>query len=257
MIEKTIKKHGMSSDKASRIKMRGHRKEDIFANVINGLVIKGTKKQDVINAYEQRFSVKGGSEVKGKDGREGRWSIILYSKNRLEKETDFPARDIFLDILSCYPKEHTEYEEQKNEVNSKVILQMELLKEYLLDDNNRKEFFDKSFFDKRVNFFVVYHDDIFHIFEKEEAWNVFMKCLEVETNKSGRKVVFKGKRLCGEIEVRTTNDGKYPSIMFTMSKFIAFGLLTENIKKIKELTPTLWLYGRAIGKYKYEKKKLK
>ena len=134
---------------------------------------------------------------------------------------------------------------------------MERLKEYLLDDENRREFLDKSFFDRMVNFFVVYHDDVFHIFEKEEAWNVFLKCLDVETNKSGWKVVFKWKRLCGEIEVRTTNDGKYPSIMFTMSKLSAFGLLTENIKKIKELTPTLWLYGRAIGKYKYEKKKLK
>ena len=68
--------------------------------------------------------------------------------------------------------------------------------------------------------------------------------------------VFKWKRLCGEIEVRTNDDGKYPSIMFTMSKLSAFELLTNNIKKIKKLTPTLWLYGN-IGKYKYEKKKLK
>jgi hypothetical protein len=255
METKAIKLHGMSSEKASRVKVRGHRKEDIFANIIKGLVIKGTKKQDVINSYEQWFSVKGGSEVKGSEGREGRWSIILYSKSRIEEETDFPARDIFLDILGCYPKTHAEYEATKTEVKKNVAVQMRKLKDYLLDETNRTEFLDRSFFNRKINFFVVYHDDVFHIFEKDEAWQTFLKNLKVETNSSDLKVVFKDDGLCGEIEVRTTDDGKYPSIMFTMSKLSAFGLLSKKISKIKKLSPVLWLYGKAIGKYKYDKTK--
>jgi hypothetical protein len=65
MEKKVSKPHGMTSDKASRVKTRGNRKEDIFADLIKGIVVKGTKKQDVINSYEQCFSVKGGGEVQG------------------------------------------------------------------------------------------------------------------------------------------------------------------------------------------------
>ncbi len=42
--KKTSKLHGMTSDKAWRVKTRGNRKEDIFADLIKGLVLKGTKK---------------------------------------------------------------------------------------------------------------------------------------------------------------------------------------------------------------------
>lgn len=45
MEEKTSKLHGMTSDKAWRVKTRGNRKEDIFAQLIGGLVLKGTKNQ--------------------------------------------------------------------------------------------------------------------------------------------------------------------------------------------------------------------
>ena len=52
----------MTSDKAWRVKTRGNRKEDIFAELIKGIVLKGTKKPDVMSAYRQFFSVKGSSE---------------------------------------------------------------------------------------------------------------------------------------------------------------------------------------------------
>lgn len=46
-MEKEIKKHGMSSEKASRVKSRGHKKEFIYANLIRGEIVRGTKKEDV------------------------------------------------------------------------------------------------------------------------------------------------------------------------------------------------------------------
>lgn len=39
MNNKQSKLYGMTSDKASRVKTRGNRKEDIFARLINGIVL--------------------------------------------------------------------------------------------------------------------------------------------------------------------------------------------------------------------------
>ena len=86
MEKKVSKPHGMTSDKAWRVKTRGNRKEDIFADLINGIVLKGTKKPDVMNAYRQFFSVKGSSEKQGGEGRDGRIQVFMYNPSRFEKE---------------------------------------------------------------------------------------------------------------------------------------------------------------------------
>jgi len=117
---KKSKPHGMTSDKAYRVKTRGNRKEDIFARVIDGIVIKGTKKQDVMSAYEQFFSIKGSSEKKGGEGRDGRLQVFMYNPSRFEKEKDFPAGLIIKDIFACYPPTHQEYQEQKKEIKKKL-----------------------------------------------------------------------------------------------------------------------------------------
>jgi len=124
------------------------------------------------------------------------------------------------------------------------------LKDFLIDDENRSKFLERAFFDRKVQFFVIYDDDIFHIFDKDEVWNVLIKNLKVENSSSNQKVVFKTDVICAEIEMRTTDDGKYPTIFMPMSKRILFDLLTQNIKPKKELTNFLWLYGNAIKKYK-------
>ena len=51
-------RHAPSSDLASSVKKRGHKKEDEFAQRICGNVEKGTKKPDVIKG-DDRYSVKG------------------------------------------------------------------------------------------------------------------------------------------------------------------------------------------------------
>ena len=120
------------------------------------------------------------------------------------------------------------------------------LKEYLLNKENLSEFFDKSFFDKRVDFFVIYDDEIFHIFDKEEVWQTFLDYFEVDNNSTFQKVVFKYNKLCGEVEVRSTDDGKYPSMIFTMGKRANFNLLSEKITETKEFTHVIKFYGNAI-----------
>lgn len=249
-IAKNIKSHGMTSDKASRVKIRGHRKEYLFAELIDGIVLKGTDKQDVMNAYGQYFSVKGGSEIQKGEGREGRIQVFLYNRARFQKEVDFPADNIINDIFNCYPKTYEEYQNRKDEVKKNIAIQMRRLKDYLLDETNRTAFLDRVFFDRKVDFFVVYDDDVFHIFDKDEVWNIFLKNLEVDNSCTCQKVVFKYKVLCAEIEMRTTEGSKYPSMFMPMRKRVMFNLLTKKIPRKKELKHNLWLYGKAIKKYK-------
>jgi len=96
------KLHGMTHDKASRVKTRGNRKEDIFARLITGMVFRGTEKSDVINPYRQLFSVKGSSEKQGGEGRDGRIQIFLYKKTRFEKEKNFPCGEAINKIFAPY-----------------------------------------------------------------------------------------------------------------------------------------------------------
>lgn len=247
------KPHGMTSDKAWRVKTRGNRKEDIFARLIGGLVLKGTKKPDIVNSYQQFFSVKGSSEKQGKEGRDGRIQVFMYRPSRFENDEDFPARDIILDIFGCYPPTYQEYQDNKKEVKNNIAVHMKRLKEFLLNDENRAKFLDRAFFDRHMDFLVIYDDEIFHVFDKDEVWRVFLKHLEVDNNASNQKVVFKYGQLCIEIEMRTTED-KYPTIFMPMNKRITFDLLTSKIKEKKELSPYLWLYGKAIKNFKYDKK---
>ena len=255
MDKKVSKPHGMTSDKAWRVKTRGNRKEDIFADLIKGIVLKGTKKPDVMNSYRQFFSVKGSSEKQGGEGRDGRIQVFMYNPSRFEKEQDFPAGSIIKDIFSCYPPTHQEYQEQKKEVKSKIAEHMIRLKDFLLNDENRAKFLDRAYFDRKMDFLVVYDDEIFHIFDKDEVWEVFLKYLEVDNSSTNQKVVFKYGNIVAEIEMRTTDDGKYPTIFMPSNKRIMLNLLLEKVTKKKELSPYLWLYGNAITKYKYTKKK--
>ena len=104
MEEKIIQPHGMSSEKASRIKKRGQNKEYIYAQLIGGEVVRGTKKEDVKDKRGKIHSLKGGSEIQKKSGRHGKWQIFLYKKIRFEEEVNFYGKDIFIAILNKFPE---------------------------------------------------------------------------------------------------------------------------------------------------------
>jgi len=251
-MEKTIRKHGMTTEKARRVKARGHKKEFIYATLIKGEVVRGTKKEDVRDSNGRIHSLKGGSEIQKKSGRHGKWQIFLYKKSRFEQEMTFAGREIILEILNTFPLIHQEYEENKNDIKEKVKKPMIKLKEFLLNEDNRFSFFNKSFFDERVDFFVVYDDEAFYVFDKEETINTFVKFLEVDNNSTLQKVVFKyNNKLVAEFEYRTTDDGKYPAMLFNMQKRPAFDLLTEKISEKKVFNPVLIAYGNAIKYFEH------
>ena len=51
-------RHASSSDRASEFKKSGHKKEEVFANRVGGIVLKGRQKPDV-QSGEDRYSIKG------------------------------------------------------------------------------------------------------------------------------------------------------------------------------------------------------
>ncbi len=249
---KTIKPHGMSSEKASRVKIRGHKKEHIYATLIGGEVVRGVKKEDVKDSKGKIHSLKGGGEIKGGEGRRGKWQIFLFKLSTFEREKTFPGRDFFINILKSYPNKHEQYQDNKKAVKENVKFHMTQLKDYLSNRSSLYNFVNKSFFDNRVDYFVIYHDDTFHIFDRSEAIKSFSNCLTVDNNRTFQKVILKYKdRIVGEVEVRTTNDGKYPSILFNMLKNRAINLLEEKIRGEKRLSPNIYTHGNASKSFEF------
>jgi len=244
------KPHGMSREKASRVKVRGHKKEYIYATLIGGKVIKGPRKADVMDRNGKIHSLKGGGEIKGGEGLKGKWQIFLHKLSKFEKNTGFYGRDIFIKILKSYPENYDDYQKEKKTIKTRIVPYMKELKEYLTDHKNKNNFLDKAFFEKKVDYFVIYHEDAFYIYDRNEIIETFTKVLSVENSSTFQKVVFKyNDRIIGEIEVRTTPDGKYPSMLFNMLKLRAMDLLNTEITKIKKLNPTLHVYGEAIKSF--------
>jgi len=242
---KVIKKHGMSSEKASRVKLRGHRKEYLFADLIGGEAIQGVNKIDVYGKNGKGYTVKGGSEVKGKSGTEGRWQLFMFGRKRFEDDLDFPARELFIDVLDSFPKTREEYDKYPEIYKEKVKIPMTELKDYLSDKTKMHRFFSKAIFNFRLDFLVIYHDDIFYIFDREEVLNIFDNVLNVITNATTQKVVFQyNGKIAIEIEIRKS-EGKFPSILLITNKLKILRILLNNIKNFEKKTRNIYAYGKA------------
>ena len=249
--KKEIKLHGMSSEKASRVKLRGHNKEYLFADLIGGQAIRGTNKIDVYCRDGKRCTVKGGSEVKRKAGTEGRWQLFMFAKSRFENEKDFPGRKLFIEILDCFPKTRSEYDKNPIIYKQAIKTPMIKLRKYLSDKTKIHNFFNKAIFNFEIDFLVIYHNDIFHIFGREEVIDIFSRRFNIITNSTSQKVVFQyNNKIAIEIEVRKT-EGKFPSILLITNKLKILGILLDNIKSLEEKKRNLHVYGKAIQNFKF------
>lgn len=176
--------------------------------------------------------------------------MFLHKLSKFEQDINFYGREIFIKVLKSYPKEHQEYENNKKAIKEKIAPLMQELNAYLANKQNRHDFLNKACFNERVNYFVIYHDDSFYVFDRDEVIDVFTKTLGVENNRTFQKVVFKYEGvILAELEIRTTDDGKYPSILFNMLKLGALNLLTREISKSKKLTPNIFAFGKAIDNF--------
>jgi len=244
-----IKKHGMSSTKASRVKKVGHRKEAAFADCINGEVISGHYKKDVKDCNGNYHSVKGGGEIKGSDEGKGKWQIFLYNINKFKDNSKFKGSDIFIKILETFPESYNDYKHNKIDTKKKIEPHMKKLKILLSNEETERRFLKRSFFgtNKKVKYLVIHHFDMFYVFDSKETIDVFVNHLVIDNSSTFQKVVFKyDDAIAAEIEVRTTNDGKYPSILFNMLKLKACKILHENIALSEQIKPNLRVYGKAL-----------
>jgi hypothetical protein len=67
------RRRAASSEISSSKKKDGHKYEDVYSKLIEGTVIKGTKKGDVIDQLDFQYSVKSGKK----------WQIFLYGHDRI------------------------------------------------------------------------------------------------------------------------------------------------------------------------------
>ena len=247
---KTILSHGMNSEKASKVKLKGHKAEDLFAELINGEVIKGQGKIDIIDKHGKKYSVKGGSDIE-KGGGDGRWQLFLFGLSKFENDLNFPARDYFIKILKSFPQTRALYDKQVDKVKEKVARLMLELKDYLSSEKNTKLFFDKTIFDFQIDFLCVFHDKYFHIFSRQDLLNSLITSCTIHNSRGNQKVKYNfDGRIAIEIEIRKTDDGKFPSILVITNKLKILKILSQNIKDQVIVKDKIKVYGEAIKKFK-------
>lgn len=96
------KTRGMTSEAASAKKLRGHRLEQRFAEMIGGRVNRGSQqaKKDILDQNDRTHSVKSGKY----------WQIFLYRRSRLESNTIFQGlqlSELMIECLDVFPKTET------------------------------------------------------------------------------------------------------------------------------------------------------
>lgn len=248
---KDISRHSMQSEKASRIKNRGHNKEYLLASLINAEVIKGTNKIDLKDNFGKTYTVKGGSEVKGSEGRDGRWQLFMFKKSRFEKEEIFPGKELLIEILDVFPKDIEEYKNNDDYYKQKVRPYMVQLKEYFQNEKDlMKKFLDKSIFNLEIDFLAIYHDEVFHIFLRDDVLKIFEENIHMRNSEGEQKVIFTyDDKILIELEVRKSK-GKYPSILLVTNKMKILNLLQNHLTENKLFNRNLSVYGNAIENFK-------
>ena len=137
------KKRAMTSQKASEVKVSGHKNERHFAKIIGGTVNPSNQqgKKDVVDKKFDPHSVKSGTY----------WQIFLYRRNRLETNTIFQGigkvANLMIECLDVFPEKYEDYLKNKRTYKAKLQKPMRLLLEELKKPKIFRAFLDKSLFD--------------------------------------------------------------------------------------------------------------
>ncbi|MGB4298431.1 MAG: hypothetical protein WBK32_02255 [Candidatus Saccharicenans sp.] len=250
----------MTSDKASQVKRKGHEDAEEFVQELGiGKEFKcdPRAKKDVIDEYGRSYSVKSG---------EKKWQIFLYGENRFKNDFTFQGIDglgqIFIECIESFPPRRSDYLDNKNIYKARLQKPMVKLAEKLKEKRLLASFIDKGIFNSgEVDFLVIKHENLFHLFWGRDVVNILTSNFNVE-NSQGRtagqmacqKVVFKYlNRTIGEIEMRNDSDLHYREVKFWLAKNLTFELLTYNIKAKKKFRSKIILYGGAINKFKRQR----
>lgn len=239
---------GMTSERASFVKKRGHEIEQEFADLIGGKVYtkKGTRKKDVHDKSGDSHSVKSG---------EKKWQIFLYGRDRVAEDVDFPSGDGIVRCIDAFPASRAEYVADKDNFKRALQTEMIALRGALRAEGAVKAFLKKAFFNNgEVDYLTIRTAKEFLIFDSAEVIDVLSENLSAENSKAKRagqfddqKVVFKlpDGTTVGEIEMRNDSDVHYREVKFWMAIGKTTALLLEKLGPSLELKPGLRALGRA------------
>ena len=138
------KRKAMTTEHARRVKLEGHKRELVFAKLIQGEVNKGTQtdKKDVIDKEHRAHSVKGGEW----------WQVFLYGKHRFVTNTIFQnignIANLMIDCIDTFPEYRNDYEGNKDKYKTQLQFPMRKLADEFNDETVKE-----AFFLKRKHFF--------------------------------------------------------------------------------------------------------
>ncbi len=248
-----LKKRGLSSSEASRVRKQGHEDALNFARSM-GLSddykndIKA--KKDVIDPSGDAHSVKSGIK---------KWQIFLYGFNRFDTDLAFKAMngvgEILKMCLHSFPNSFDDYWINKSKCKDDLKVHMRALCEKLRERYRLKAFIQKSIFNgTEVNYLTIKHNEIYHVFHRDDIVNCLGDNFSVENSKArnfkqfdDQKVIMKhdGKNVA-ELEMRNDSKVHYREIRFNMLKSRAMNLLLEKITLNKAFNENILVYGNAI-----------
>lgn len=253
-----IKRRAMTSENASRVKREGHAVENEFASLIGGQVYPGVNKKDVIDGQNNIHSVKGG---------EKKWQIFLYGKKRFEDSIGFLGAKFFIECLDVFPEKRNDYVKSKNKYKTELQSKMVNLKNFLSGSNdifvhsNKLIFLQEAIFhNSEVDYFTVKEGGMFHIFPSGEVLREINDSIILNNSKAkqadqfdSQKVIFilKDEKITiGEIEIRNDSESHYRQVKFWMDKDKTLNLLKNKISPSKQYSSRIFVYGKAIKRFK-------
>lgn len=159
------RKRAMTSEKASYVKIKGHKDAREFAECLGiGKEYKSEPqaKKDVIDSEGHSYSVKSG---------EKKWQVFLYGKTGFEKDYTFRGMnglgELFLECIKSFPESRREY--IKDKLQYKWKLQKPMRCNWLKEKRLLASFIDKSMFNSgEVDFLVIKDENLFHLFGVEK-----------------------------------------------------------------------------------------
>lgn len=198
----------MTTENASAVKKKGHSEEVEFANSINGTVVNGTTKIDVIGENGEKYQLKRGK----------RYQWALYS-NKAKIDNVPHLAEIFASLID----NEEEKDKAKKIENQKTLMKKGV--EILQDKNNLKEFLDYMIFANEENLqhrFNLNNEVIFT--NKKDLLEDLVNC-DVVSSRGDRKIILKKKNNIIEIEVRSD---KKSILLVSTSKNLQKQILQKN-----------------------------
>ena len=200
----------MTPEAASHKKIRGHKIERIFSEIIGGVVQSGTGKADVIDAQGMSHSVKSSH----------RWQIFLYERSPgFENNTSFQQlgaiADLMIQCIDVFPVHRSEYESNKQKFKNELRIPMRALNDELAKPDIKSDFLEKIFFnDGEVDYLSVLPKHLsdgdiakmtFHVFSSEDVVRVMSDKFIIENSRARAENQTDAQKVLFRIEGRSTN----------------------------------------------------